>query len=97
VLVTVEVHGLDDATIMQRLHLTESELKTFKPIWRSGDRGTRDIPVDERNKRKYVYFLKKKLEKMGMTVISMKESGRYVFPLETHKKIATILSDPADY
>lgn len=90
-LVRVEVHGMDDATIMHRLGLNRAEMLTFKSIWMSGSTGTTRFEIKEG--RKYVYFLRKKLERFGINIVHLGAgTKRYAFDRTSHQRIAEILN-----
>jgi hypothetical protein len=92
VLIKVEVSGLDDATLMQKLQLKgPRELELFKLIWKSGDEGVADFPVKDSRKR--IYFLRQRFREtgLGLDIVTL-GNGRYVFPRATHEKIAHILN-----
>jgi predicted glycosyltransferase involved in capsule biosynthesis len=90
-LVKVEVRGMDDVTIMHRLGLNRSEMLTFKAIWLSGDVGTTKFEIKEG--RKYVYFLRKKLERFGINIVHLGlGSKRYAFDRDSHRRIAEVLN-----
>ena len=99
-LIKVEVSGLDNATLMQRLKLRgPRETELFKLIWKSGDEGVdvADFPVKDGRKR--IYFLRQRFKEtgLGLDVVSL-GNGKYVFPRETHERIAELLNaEPVNY
>lgn len=93
-LIRVRTDGTDDVTIMRRFSLSKSELQTFKLIWFSGSNGAQDFQVNNESRRKYIWFLRKKLDGFGLEIVNI-GNGRYVFTRESHEKIAELLARPS--
>ena len=93
-LIRVQTDGTDDATIMRRFNLTKGELQTFKLIWFSGTNGAQSFHVNNESRRKYIWFLRKKLDGLGIEIVNI-GNGKYAFTRESHEKIAELLARPS--